>query len=210
MQALGVPFREIDIRPICLDEMKALGHAPFGIPLDGLDVEGLTRRSAGRARRAPQRPDVRERPGAGADEPADEHGLRGRHRRPVRAGPRLVHLQRRPHEHVQPERRACPRRWSSSWSAGRPRTSSTATPAATLLDIVGDARSRRSCCRPAPTGRSQSTEGTIGPYELHDFFLYHFLRFGATPEKILYLASQAKFDRDVHGRRGEGLAAACS
>lgn len=41
----------------------------------------------------------------------------------------------------------------------------------------------------------QSTEGTIGPYELHDFFLYHFVRAGASPEKMLFLAKQAKFDR---------------
>ncbi len=41
----------------------------------------------------------------------------------------------------------------------------------------------------------QSTEGTIGPYELHDFFLYHFVRAGASTEKMLYLAKQAKFDR---------------
>ena len=42
----------------------------------------------------------------------------------------------------------------------------------------------------------QSTEGTIGPYELHDFFLYHFVRGGAPPSKILLLAKQAKFDRE--------------
>ncbi len=42
----------------------------------------------------------------------------------------------------------------------------------------------------------QSTEGTIGPYELHDFFLYHFVRCGAPPSKILLLAKQAKFDRE--------------
>jgi len=42
----------------------------------------------------------------------------------------------------------------------------------------------------------QSTEGTIGPYELHDFFLYHFVRGGSAPSKILYLAMQAKFDRE--------------
>ena len=41
----------------------------------------------------------------------------------------------------------------------------------------------------------QSTEGTIGPYELHDFFLYHFVRSGASPAKILFLAQQATFDR---------------
>jgi NAD+ synthase (glutamine-hydrolysing) len=45
-------------------------------------------------------------------------------------------------------------------------------------------------------GAVQSTEGTIGPYELHDFFLYHFIRYGAPPEKILFLARHAKFDRD--------------
>jgi NAD+ synthase (glutamine-hydrolysing) len=42
----------------------------------------------------------------------------------------------------------------------------------------------------------QSTEATIGPYELVDFFLYHFLRFGTPPEKILFLASHTTFDRD--------------
>lgn len=34
----------------------------------------------------------------------------------------------------------------------------------------------------------QKTENTIGPYVLHDFFLYHFLKYGAEPEKIFYIA----------------------
>lgn len=34
----------------------------------------------------------------------------------------------------------------------------------------------------------QSTESIIGPYKLHDFFIYHFVGFGANPEKILYIA----------------------
>jgi NAD+ synthase (glutamine-hydrolysing) len=42
---------------------------------------------------------------------------------------------------------------------------------------------------------SQSTEMTIGPYELHDFFLFHFLRYGAPPEKILFLAEHAAFEK---------------
>lgn len=37
----------------------------------------------------------------------------------------------------------------------------------------------------------QMTEDVIGPYELHDFFLYHFLRFGAEPLKIFFLANIA-------------------
>ena len=41
------------------------------------------------------------------------------------------------------------------------------------------------------SGLMQKTEEIIGPYELHDFFLYHFLRWGSSPRKILYLAGLA-------------------
>jgi len=41
----------------------------------------------------------------------------------------------------------------------------------------------------------QRTEELIGPYELHDFFLWATLRLGAGPRKILYLAHQAFHDR---------------
>ena len=37
----------------------------------------------------------------------------------------------------------------------------------------------------------QETESIVGPYELHDFFLYHFIKYGATVEKILFLALHA-------------------
>lgn len=40
----------------------------------------------------------------------------------------------------------------------------------------------------------QSTEATLGAYELHDFFLYHFVRHGATRQQMLFLASHANFD----------------
>ncbi len=39
----------------------------------------------------------------------------------------------------------------------------------------------------------QRSEDTLGAYELHDFFLYHFIRFGATREKIQHLATVAQF-----------------
>ena len=38
---------------------------------------------------------------------------------------------------------------------------------------------------------SQKTEETVGPYELHDFFLYYMIRFGFTPSKIYRMALQA-------------------
>lgn len=45
---------------------------------------------------------------------------------------------------------------------------------------------------PSPTGEiAQLTENILGPYVVHDFFLYYMLRTGAPPAKILYLAQQA-------------------
>lgn len=38
---------------------------------------------------------------------------------------------------------------------------------------------------------AQKTEDLVGPYELHDFFLYHFLRRGCSPRKIFFLAERA-------------------
>lgn len=42
---------------------------------------------------------------------------------------------------------------------------------------------------------SQKTEDIIGPYELHDFFLYHLVRWGDRPAKIALLAKQAFGDQ---------------
>ena len=38
---------------------------------------------------------------------------------------------------------------------------------------------------------AQKTEDLVGPYELHDFFLYYFLRFGYSPRKIYRIARLA-------------------
>lgn len=38
---------------------------------------------------------------------------------------------------------------------------------------------------------SQSTEATVGPYELHDFFMFYLARFGFSPAKVFYLAQHA-------------------
>ncbi len=45
---------------------------------------------------------------------------------------------------------------------------------------------------------AQKTEDLVGPYELHDFFLYHLFRFGESPKKIYRLALIA-FDGDYDG-----------
>ena len=42
---------------------------------------------------------------------------------------------------------------------------------------------------------AQKTEENIGPYELHDFFLYHFVRFGFDKAKLAFLAEKAFGDK---------------
>jgi len=44
---------------------------------------------------------------------------------------------------------------------------------------------------PTKEGKMQDTEKEIGPYKLHDFFLYYFIRMGFAPAKIYFLASIA-------------------
>ena len=61
----------------------------------------------------------------------------------------------------------------------------------TLLDIAATPISPELIPAGEDGALLQKTEDLVGPYELHDFFLYHFLRFGATPEKIGYLAQIA-------------------
>ncbi|MFT3797254.1 NAD(+) synthase [Microbacterium sp.] len=46
-------------------------------------------------------------------------------------------------------------------------------------------------------GKVQSTEDTIGPYALHDFALFHILRYGMRPSKIVFLAGHAWDDPDA-------------
>lgn len=62
---------------------------------------------------------------------------------------------------------------------------------ATLLDIVDTPISPELIPADENGDIKQKTEDLVGPYELHDFFLYYFLRFGFRPSKIYYLANIA-------------------
>ena len=50
---------------------------------------------------------------------------------------------------------------------------------------------------PGEDGAIQSTESTIGPYELNDFFLHHILRWGHTPSHVAFLAWNAWRDAEA-------------
>ncbi len=193
MQSLGIGFREVDIRQLCLDEMKALRHAPFGIPLDGLDIDGLTAKL--RALAPEHRADL------------TFENVQARARTSLLMNTAFVVgtgdlselalgwcTYNADHMSMYNPNISVPKtlvKFLVRWAAenefdGEARR--------TLLDIVATEISPE--LLPAWSEKVQSTESAIGPYELHDFFLYHFLRFGTAPAKILYLATHAKFDRD--------------
>lgn len=70
----------------------------------------------------------------------------------------------------------------------------------TLLDIVDTPISPELIPADEQGNIQQKTEDLVGPYELHDFFLYHFLRFGSHPAKIYFLACQAflgKYEKET-------------
>ncbi len=194
MQHLGVTARQIDIRGLCFEEMRALGHRPFGISLDELDVESFATK-------------------LGEVPVENQHDLIFEN---IQARMRTSLLMNQgfvigtgdlselalgwctyngDHISMYNPNVSIPKtlvkflvRWAAlnEFEAG---------PRATLLDIVGTKISPELL----PAGKdgtiTQSTESVVGPYELHDFFLFHFLRYGASPAKILFLAEHAEFEQ---------------
>ena len=60
-----------------------------------------------------------------------------------------------------------------------------------LLDIIDTPVSPELLPTDEEGNIAQITEDKVGPYELHDFFMYYFLRYGFTREKIAFMASMA-------------------
>lgn len=69
--------------------------------------------------------------------------------------------------------------------------------AQTLMDVVETPISPELLPTEGEGNSSQVTEDLVGPYELHDFFLYHFLHYGASPRKIYDMALRAFDGHDV-------------
>ncbi|MDY2942266.1 MAG: NAD(+) synthase [Paludibacteraceae bacterium] len=64
----------------------------------------------------------------------------------------------------------------------------------TLMDIIDTPVSPELLPTDDQGNIAQITEDKVGPYELHDFFIYYFLHYGFTREKIAYMAIQAFAD----------------
>ncbi len=194
MRHLGVTARECEIRTMCFEQMKALGHAPFGIKLEHETVDSL----AGKLRHLPLENRV--------DLVFENVQARVRTSMLMNTGfvigtGDLSELAlgwctyNADHMSMYNPNVSIPKtlvKFLVKWAAehefeGEARH--------TLLDIVATEISPELLPTDAVGKIMQTTEASIGPYELVDFFLYHFLRFAAPPEKILYLARHATFSK---------------
>ncbi|HWG43144.1 MAG TPA: NAD(+) synthase [Gemmataceae bacterium] len=203
MRQLGVSAREVDIRPLCLEEMRVLGHRPFGIDLTGLNVEELTERL--------RRLTVEE-----CHDLVFEN-VQARMRTSLLMNSGFVigtgdvseaalgwSTYNGDHMSMYNPNSSIPKtlvKFLVDWAA---RNEFEGDARETLLDIVDTLISPELLPVGADGQPAQATEGTIGPYEVVDFFLFHFLRYGAAPEKILFLAQRARFLRSYSSQELHG------
>jgi NAD+ synthase (glutamine-hydrolysing) len=194
MRCLGVTAREVDVRALCLEEMRALNHKPFGIALDGLTLEEFTER-------------LRRLPPDGRNDLVFEN-VQARMRTSVLMNAGFVVgtgdvselalgwcTYNGDHMSMYNPNGSIPKtlvKFLVAWAA---RNEFDGEARRTLLDVVDTVISPELLPVGADGACVQETESAIGPYELHDFFLFHFLRYGAPPEKILFLAERAGFQR---------------
>ena len=195
MQQLRITSAEIDIRQLCLDTFVGLGHRPFAIDPSGLSINEFTKAIRDVA------PDKR-------------HDLVFEN---VQARVRTMLLMSRGFVLGTGDMSEQALGWSTyngdHMSMYNVNTSIPKTLVKFLVQYLAEHEftgAARECLLgvvetpispellpPSSDGDiSQLTESTVGAYELHDFFLYHLLRFGTTPRKLLALAALAKFSRD--------------
>lgn len=172
MRCLGVDIREIDIRPACLQHFADIGHDPA--------VHDVTYENVQARERTQLLMDLANKSGGLVVGTGDlsEAALgwstyNGDHMSMYAVNcsvPKTLvkHL--------------------VSWVAARESDRATAS----VLEAVVATPISPELLPPDARGKiAQKTEDLVGPYELHDFFLYHHVRRGEAPKKILFQATQA-------------------
>jgi NAD+ synthase (glutamine-hydrolysing) len=195
MRLLGVSQATIDIRPICLQAFVSIGHKPFGIDCAGKDVESFQQ--------------------ALSDVPLTKrHDLVFEN---VQARIRTFLLMSRGFVVGTGDMSEAALGWSTyngdHMSMYNPNCSIPKTLVQFLVRYVARTRfegeTRDTLLSIADTTISpellpptaegeilQRTEETLGPFELHDFFLFHVVRNGFDREKIRFLGEHAGFSSD--------------
>lgn len=194
MQVLGVSAHECDIRSMCFEQMRALGHAPFGFKLEIESVESLSEKLL--------------------HLPLDNRcdlvfeNVQARVRTSLLMNGGFVIgtgdlselalgwcTYNADHMSMYNPNVSIPKtlvKFLVKWAAEHEFEGDARE---ILIDIVNTEISPELLPTDSNGKIIQATEATIGPYELLDFFLYHFLRFGTPPEKILFLAQHAAFTK---------------
>ncbi|MEO9935628.1 NAD(+) synthase [Rhodopirellula bahusiensis] len=193
VQGLGVTSESIDIRPLALRTFLDIGHSPLGLSIDAsTDVEELQSRL--------QKVD------------ADATDLKFEN---VQARLRTMLLMSRGFVLGTGDLSEQALGWSTyngdHMSMYNVNASVPKTLVRYLVQYAADHRYRKSLHEtlhriadtpispellpPTEDGEiRQNTEASIGPYELHDFFLYHFVRGGCDVAKMCFLAKQTEFN----------------
>lgn len=219
VESLGVSHQEIDIRELCLATFRALGHKPFGINLEGLTLEQFEEalKTIPKEKRHDlvfENVQARERTmvlmskgfvlGTGD---LSELALgwctyNGDHMSMYNVNasiPKtLIKFMIKYVMQVECSYELQDAGLSLDVFAAGPKGSDKVFN--TLHNVLGNiygAVVSPQLLPPSNDGEiEQSTEDTLGPYELHDFFLSCFLRQGFSPEKILYLSKFADFNEN--------------
>lgn len=192
MKHLEVTADEIDIRQLTIDTFRGLGHRPFGIDTSGLSVDEVVA-------------ELQNVPKADLQDLVFEN---------VQARVRTMLLMNRGFVLGTGDLSEQALGWSTyngdHMSMYNVNTSIPKTLVKFLVEYVANHEfdgPARACLQgivttpispellPTDTDGQihQETEDVIGPYELHDFFLYHMIRYGTSPKRILQLASLAQF-----------------
>jgi NAD+ synthase (glutamine-hydrolysing) len=196
MRHLGVSAETIDITALALEAFRELGHRPFGIDCEGLDVGSLR--------------------AALAKVPREScHDLVFEN---VQARLRTFLLMSRGFVVGTGDLSELALGWSTynadHMSMYNPNASIPKTLVKflvryaalhefepgpvreTLLSVVGTTISPELLPLTEAGESDQATEDTLGPYEIHDFVLYNTVRCGYSPEKTVFLSEHAKFTQD--------------
>lgn len=194
MHHLGVQAETIDIRQLCLQTFRDMNHQPFGISVASLDLETFQKQ-------------LEQLPNAKRHDLVFEN---------VQARVRTLLLMNRGFVLGTGDLSEQALGWSTyngdhmsmyNVNTSIPKTLvrflvryvATQSPdpkIVALLNAIADAPISPELLPLAADGSlHQATEVTIGPYELHDFFLFHWIRNGASPEKLRMLASHAHFSQ---------------
>jgi NAD+ synthase (glutamine-hydrolysing) len=194
MKLLGLDSRELDIRNLCFEEMRLVGHKPFGIDTANLSLEAFCEK-------------LENLPEHSQD--LTFENVQARMRTSILMNSGFVVgtgdvselalgwcTYNADHMSMYNTNVSIPKtlvKFLVDWVAQNEFEGET-------REILHDIVQTEISPELLPAGKdgkiAQKTESSVGPYELNDFFLFHLLRFGMEPQKILYLAQQVNFNSE--------------